>query len=112
MVYTAITGPTTVKENPLNAFCNPRNDTKQNRNTGQGKRRRKTSGNVVMASATNTCTFGTTFTMPRYWRNARSGITIDEAVSMSCALPNKNASKATAASIPQSRGVIERLCTR
>ena len=112
MVYRATTGPTMVSENPLNAFCKPRNDTRQNRNTGHGNLRRTTSGNVVTASATNTCTLGTTFTMPRYWRSARSGITMDEAANMSCTQPNRNAAAVTATSNPQSLGPIGRLFIR
>ena len=67
---------------------------------------------MVSASATNTDASGTTFTMPRYWRSARSGITMDEAVSMSCTQPNRNAAAVTAASIAQSFAVIGRLLTR
>ena len=112
MVYSATTGPTTVSEKPRNALCSPRNVMSTNRNTGHGNRLRAASGSVVSASATNTDVSGTTFTMPRYWRNSRSGITMDEAVSMSCPQPNRNAASITATSTAQSLGAIGRLFTR
>ena len=99
-------------EKPLNAFCNPMKATKVNRNTGHGNRRRTASGNVVRASATNTEVLGTTFTMPKYCRMAKSGITMEDAASMSWPHPIRNAIAATAASTPQSFGVIARLFTR
>ena len=107
-VYSATSGPTTVMEKPENFSCRPKKMTRQAANTCRVKRRRSTSGTTVMARPTNTCRSGTTFTMPRYWRSARSGMMIDDAVSISCTQPKANAKSITAASTAQSRAVISR----
>ena len=99
-------------EKPENLTCRPRKMTRHAANTGSGKRRRSTSGTTVMPRPTNTCRSGTTLTTPRYWRSARSGMMIDDAVSISCRQPTANAASATAASTSQSRVVMSRYVIR